>query len=62
MIDIAKQLSVGFPFVRVDFFDTDKKLLLAEMTFYPGGGLSPYYPKSFDEKMGSFFNLPTDKA
>ena len=58
MIEIAKQLSAGFPFVRVDFFDTNDKLLLAEMTFYPGGGLTPYYPHSFNEELGKMFKLP----
>ena len=58
MIDLAKRLSVGFPFVRVDYFDTDEKLLIAEMTLYPGGGFSPYYPKRFNESLGKLFELP----
>lgn len=58
MIRIAKKLSSEFAFVRVDFFDTPDKLYLAELTFYPGGGATPYYPESFDEKMGSMLNLP----
>ena len=58
MIDLAKRLSVGFPFVRVDFFDTKDKLFIAEMTLYPGGGFSPYSPKSFNELLGKQFELP----
>jgi len=58
MIALARKLSADFPFVRVDFFDTPDKLYLAELTFYPGGGATPYYPESFDEKMGSMLNLP----
>lgn len=57
MIEIAKKLSQGFPFIRVDFFDTPKKLLMAELTFYPGGGLTPYSPVSFNKKMGEMFDL-----
>ncbi len=58
MMEVAKELSSGFPFVRVDFFDTDEKLYMAELTFNPGGGFTPYYPKSFNEKMGEMFVLP----
>lgn len=57
MIDIAKTLSAGFPFVRVDFFDTNEKLYLAELTFYPGGGFAKYAPPEFDAYMGSIFQI-----
>lgn len=58
MVALSRKLSEGFPFVRVDFFDTDEKLYLAELTFNPGGGFTPYYPESFNEKMGEMFVLP----
>lgn len=58
MKELALKLSAGFPFVRVDFFDTGDELFLAEMTFYPGGGFTPYKPKSFNEHMGDLFVLP----
>lgn len=58
MKSIAKKLSKGYPFIRVDFFDTDEKLYLAELTFYPGGGLTPYYPKEFNIVLGELFKLP----
>lgn len=61
MLEIAKKLSSGFPFVRIDFFDTKEKLLMAEMTFYPGGGNTPYHPKAFNEKMGKLFVLPQNR-
>lgn len=57
MVQIAKKLSQEFPFVRVDFFDTENKLYLAELTFYPGGGVTPYYPESFNRKMGDMLHL-----
>lgn len=55
---IARKLSKDFPFVRVDFFDTNEKLYMAELTFNPGGGFVPYYPESFNKKMGDMFILP----
>lgn len=60
MVDIAKILSKGFPFIRVDFFDTEDKLYVAELTFNPGGGVTPYYPKSFNKQLGDLFILPTE--
>lgn len=58
MIQLAAKLSEPFPFVRVDFFDTHNKLYLAELTFYPGGGVTPYHPESFDYKMGEMLHVP----
>lgn len=58
MIELSRKLSDGFPFIRVDFFETDEKLYLAELTLYPGGGLTPYYPVEFNRKMGELFQIP----
>lgn len=57
MIRLSKTLSEGIPFVRVDFFDCEERLYVAEMTFYPGGGYSEYHPKSFDYELGEKMNL-----
>lgn len=59
MLEIAEKLSSGFPFVRVDFFDTEDKLYVAEMTLYPGGGYTPYHPESFEKELGDLFPLST---
>lgn len=58
MLQICKVLAKDFPFVRVDFFDTDEKLYVAELTFYPGGGHTPYHPAEFDKTLGEQFTLP----
>ena len=58
MIEIAKILSKDYPFLRVDFFDTDSQLFVAEMTFNPGGGMVPFIPESFNLQMGDLFKLP----
>lgn len=60
MLELSKVLSAGFPHIRVDFFDTEEKLYIAELTLYTGGGYSIYNPQSFNEKMGSIFKLPID--
>lgn len=58
MLRISRVLAKDFPFVRVDFFDTDDKLYVAELTFYPGGGNAPYHPLDFDRTLGDLFILP----
>ena len=58
MIKISKILSKGFPFVRVDFFETGEKLYIGEMTFYPGNGMEPFSPKEWDRKFGDLIRLP----
>ncbi|MBR0526653.1 MAG: hypothetical protein IJJ98_08180 [Prevotella sp.] len=60
MKKISEVLSRDLPFVRVDFFDTDDHLYVAELTLYPGGGYTPYKPESFNEKLGEMFKLPID--
>ena len=60
MKSLAKELSKGFPFVRVDFFDTGDKLFVAELTFNPGGGFVPFHPIEFEEFLSDLFVLPND--
>lgn len=35
MLEISRKLSKDMPFVRVDFFETEEQLYVAELTFYP---------------------------
>lgn len=61
MVKISEKLSKGFPFVRVDFYDTDATPLLGEMTFYPTGGWKTLSPIEFDRALGKSFLLPPEK-
>ena len=58
MITIAEDLAKMFPFVRVDLYDVDGKIVFGEMTFYPTGGFLPFYPESYDKDLGDKLNLP----
>lgn len=58
MKEVAKTLSKDFPFVRVDFYDSNEKFYVGELTFYSGSMSNSYTPDSFDYEMGSFFELP----
>lgn len=57
MIRLAYELSKNLPFIRVDFFDTPQKLYVAELTFYPGGGLFAYTPDSYNHEMGKLMDI-----
>ena len=58
MVDIARELSRGVPFVRVDLFEYGGGVLFSEMTFHPCSGFMPISPGSADEKMGARLCLP----
>lgn len=57
MLNVSRQLSSDFPFVRVDFFITGNTFKFAELTFTPGAGMMPINPKEYDLKWGELFNL-----
>lgn len=57
MIDIARILSDGFSFVRVDFYHTPEKLYFGELTFFPASGMIPFKDDSVDQKWGSWLNI-----
>lgn len=58
MLEIAKQLSAGFPAVRVDLYSIQGKIYFGEMTFFPWSGYVRYSPDRFDYELGEKFILP----
>lgn len=58
MTALARKLSEGFPFVRVDFYNIGGKILFGEMTFYPGDGRQEFYPDRYNAIIGSYLELP----
>lgn len=63
MIKIATKLSEDFPFVRVDLYNSNGKIIFGELTFYPASGyLEKINPKGFDDMLGKKFKLPEKKG
>lgn len=60
MYKIAKELSQEFPFVRVDFYNFKGRIIIGELTFFPGAGMLPYYPETdkYEKLFGSYLELP----
>lgn len=54
MLDIASNLSTGFPECRVDFYVIDGKPVIGEMTFSSGYG---YFTEEYYEYLGSKIDL-----
>jgi len=59
MLDIARRLSEGFCFARVDLYHMPDAVYFGELTFTPTSGLGPYEPPEWDRKMGDLIELPT---
>lgn len=58
MLDIARELSKDFPYVRVDLYNIQEKIIFGELTFYSSAGFSKFKPKEFNNFMGNLFKLP----
>ena len=62
MTEKARILSRGLPFLRVDFYLSNGKALMGEMTFFHWSGLRPTTPPEWDEKLGEWIQLPLNKT
>ena len=58
MIKIANIIAIDFPFVRVDLYSVDSKIIFGELTFYPCTGYLIFKPDKFDFLLGQDFILP----
>ena len=58
MKELAAKLSIGLPFVRIDFFDVRGRVYFAEFTFYDWGGMRPFTDIEWDYKLGEMISLP----
>lgn len=54
---LAKKLSKGIPFVRVDFFLVDQRVFFGEFTFYDWAGFYPFTPPEWNDIMGDWLEL-----
>ncbi|MBO4805958.1 MAG: hypothetical protein J5554_07935 [Paludibacteraceae bacterium] len=57
MIDIARKLSKGQPFLRVDLYCINDRPYFGELTFYPASGYGAFNPQEWDRKLGDMIDL-----
>ena len=55
MLEIARKLSAGTDFLRVDLYNLGGRIVFGELTNYPVAGLRKYDPPSFDQTLGSYW-------
>lgn len=58
MLEIARKLSIGFPFIRTDIYEINGKLYFSEYTFYSDAGFAKFTPDCWDEILGSWVEIP----
>lgn len=58
MFDLARRLSEGHPFARVDLYNVDGRIYFGEITFYPDGGFDSNLLEETDLYFGSLLALP----
>lgn len=57
MIQLARKLSNGHRFLRVDFYEVKGKIFFGELTFYPASGLGVFTGEKWDIKLGDFVDI-----
>ena len=57
-VRIAKELSKGLPFSRIDLYSINNKTYFGEITFYPASGLGTFEPSKYNEILGKKVLLP----
>ena len=57
MIEISKNVSKEFPFVRVDFYECNNEPILGELTFTPAACLARYYSELGNKELASKIKL-----
>lgn len=58
MLQLAEKLARNIPFVRVDFYEVNRKIYFGELTFYPGAGFEEFSPEKYDRILGEWLDLP----
>lgn len=61
MKEVARKLSHGMPYVRVDFYLINHKIYFGELTFFHDGGAVALEPKEWEYTFGSWIQLPENK-
>ena len=60
MLEIARKLSSGFSFVRVDLYSVDGHVYFGELTFHPESGTAPFNDLDTDIRLGRLM-APAEK-
>ena len=57
IFQIAESLSVGIPFVRIDFYEVEGQLYFGEFTFFPTGGIDDTRTEELNEYLNGHLEI-----
>ena len=57
MFELAKKLSQGLDYSRIDLYNIEGKIYFGEMTFAHAGGFGRFTPDEYDFKIGEWWQL-----
>jgi hypothetical protein len=57
MIEMARLLSKGFRFIRVDLYEINRTVYFGELTITPTGGFVPFIPDEADLEIGKLLRV-----
>jgi len=55
MVAVARKLSAGMDFVRVDLYDVDGRVVVGELSSYVSNGRNMFTPPEYDSVLGKFW-------
>ena len=56
MVEIAKRLSKGYRFLRIDLYCHKGRVYFSEITILPNGGFMHFYPEKYNRIIGSWLD------
>lgn len=62
MKEFTDMLAKDKSFVRIDFYEINKKIYFGEITFYPKSGYEDFEQVEWDKKLGDMLELPKQKV
>jgi hypothetical protein len=57
MLEVARKLSEGLFFARIDLYDVQDKIIFGEVTLYPESGFGRFYPDEADLALGEKLDI-----
>ena len=58
MLEAARVLAGDLDFLRVDLYDLGSRIVVGELTNFPGAGNMLFSPPAFDRELGRLFSAP----
>lgn len=62
IVSTAERLAAGLDFVRVDLYDAPDRVVVGELTIYPGSGNEWFEPREFDVRLGRLWPDPPTRG